>query len=305
MKAMVKVKQKVEQELSVIRTNTAGIDLGAKAHYAAVSKLRVSEGESSVASFSSDLEGLRQMVEWLKSHGVESIAMEATGIYWLSVYEYLEQAGFAVCLVHAQYVKQVAGRKSDVSDSQWIQQLHSYGLLSQAFVPADKIRELRCYVRHRRNLEQEKSESMLKIHKALDMMNVKVHHCLSDMSGVLGMKLLRLIAGGETDLNVLSSFHIKQLKSSKEEFRRSLEGNYRAEHIFMLVQGLAHFDFLAAQMSESDIMIERVLSYLTEGELPPSEEETDTEAPKNKENSHLIRPKERHFRKNQYSFNLK
>jgi transposase len=124
---MAKLNQQQGDELTMLRKNAAGIDLGSKAHYAAIPRVKVLEGESSVKSFSSDLAGVQEMSDWLKSYGIESIAMEATGVYWLSVYEYLDQAGFEVFLVHAQYVKQVAGRKSDVSDSQWIQQLHSYG----------------------------------------------------------------------------------------------------------------------------------------------------------------------------------
>ncbi len=299
---MLKEKQTFSSRLEILRPNAAGIDLGSKSHYVAVSPSKVEAGKSSVSHFSSDLLGLEEMAAWLHSYGVQSIAMETTGIYWLSVYEYLEQAGFEVCLVHAAYVKQVAGRKSDVSDSQWIQQLHSYGLLSSAFVPADKIRELRCYVRHRENLERDKSSCMLKIHKSLDMMNVKIHHCLSDMSGVIGMNILRSIAAEQTDLATLSAFYTKQIKASEVDFQRALAGNYRAEHIFMLQQNLASFDFLAAQMANCEVKIERVLSLLVEGELPP---EAPTERKDNTETNDLIRPKEKYFRKNQYRFNLK
>lgn len=296
---MVKQRKKSPKgKLPHINPFAAGIDLGAKEHYVAVSEDLVAAGQSAVRSFGADTEGLRQMCQWLKSCGVDKVAMEATGIYWLGAYEWLEGGGFDVSLVHAQYVKNVAGRKSDVSDCQWIQQLHSYGLLSKAFVPADKVRELRCYVRHRNTLEQEKADCIRRMHKALDMMNVKVHHLVTDMTGVVGLNILRAIGAGETDSTKLSEYHVKQLKSTKEELRRSLEGNYRAEHVFSMKQSLAAFDFYEGQMLGCDQQIEQVLAALTQGIMP--EEKTDVPGHRS-----WLRPKETYARKNEYRFDAK
>lgn len=296
---MAKQQKKVPKgKLAHINPYAAGIDLGAKEHYVAVSEGLVAEGQPAVRRFGADTEGLRQMCEWLKSCGVDKVAMEATGIYWLGAYEWLEGGGFEVSLVHAQHVKNVAGRKSDVSDCQWIQQLHSYGLLSKAFVPSDKVRELRCYVRHRNTLEQEKADCVRRMHKALDMMNVKVHHLVTDMTGIVGMNILRAIAGGEADSARLCEHHVKQLKSTKEELRRSLEGSYRAEHVFSLKQCLSAFDFYEGQMAECDQQIEQVLATLTEGVVP-------SEGTGPKEGDGWLRPKEAYARKNEYRFDAK
>jgi len=285
--------------LTVLNPNAAGIDIGSMEHYVAVGGHLVGPGQPTVRPFGADTEGLRQMCQWLRSCGVDKVAMETTGVYWLGVYEMLEQEGFEASLVHAKYVKNVPGRKSDVGDCQWIQQLHSYGLLTRAFVPADKVRELRCYVRHRNTLEREKADSIRRMHKALDMMNVKVHHLVTDMAGVAGMGILRAIAAGETDSGKLSGHHVKRMKATKEELRRSLEGNYRAEHVFSLRQCLSAFDFYEGQMGECDQQIEQVLAALTEGVLP------EVGTGDGGEGGGWLRPKEAYARKNEYRFDAK
>jgi len=285
--------------LTVLNPNAAGIDIGSKEHFVAVGRHLAVPGQPTVRSFGADTEGLRQMCQWLRSCGADKVAMETTGVYWFGVYEVLEQEGFEASLVHAQYVKNVAGRKSDVSDCQWIQQLHSYGLLSKAFVPADKVRELRCYVRHRNTLEREKADSIRRMHKALDMMNVKVHHLVTDMAGVAGMAILRSIAAGETDSGKLSGHHVKRMKATREELRRSLEGNYRAEHVFSLRQCLSAFDFYEGQMAECDQQIEQVLAAMTEGVLPTGGTGDDEDG------AGWLRPKETYARKNEYRFDAK
>jgi transposase len=296
-----------EPSLELINPYSAGIDLGSKEHYVGVFSTQERPKSACVRSFSTHTEGIGEMASWLKSCGVKTVAMEATGVFWLSVYEMLEQQGFEVCLIHAKYVKNVAGRKSDVQDCQWIQQLHSYGLLSNAFVPSDKVRELRSYIRHRLNLEDTKMSCIHRIHKALDMMNLKVHYHITDMVGVVGLQILRAIADGQTDANNLSEFHIKQMKASKEELRKSLEGNYRSEHVFALKQCLSAFDFYESQMLECDQQIEQVLLLLTEGFIPPTNENENQEGSHIEENdsSDLWHRPKKYARKNNYRFDVK
>ena len=280
-------------ELEKIRPDAAGIDLGSKEHVAAVGEDLVKAGQSRVRYFATHSQGVAQLVEWLLSLGVSTVAMEATGVYWMGLYEALEQGGIEVCLVNARHLKNVAGRKSDVIDAKWIQQLHSYGLLRPSFVPEQTIRDLRTYVRQRDNLKAEKSRAMLHIHKALDMMNVKVHHYITNMDGPTGMQILRAIVQGQTDASVLSQFHSKQLKVSRQDLEVSLQGNYRAAHVFALTQALERFDFAARQMQGCDLEIEKMLAQMTEGldNLPEQEQ--------------ALRPSKKKVKKNAYTFDLK
>lgn len=258
-------KGKQSSELEQIRPDAAGVDLGSKEHVVAVGEHLVKEGESRIRYFATHTKGIHELVEWLVSLGVGTVAMEATGVYWMGLYEALEQANLDVCLVNARHLKNVAGRKTDVIDAKWIQVLHSYGLLRPSHVPEQIIRDLRSYVRQRENLKQEKSRAIMHIHKALDMMNVKVHHHISNMDGPTGMKILREMVGGQTDSKALSQFHTRQLKVTKEELEISLQGNYRPAHLFALKQALDRFDFAAQQMQDCDLAIERLLAQLTEG----------------------------------------
>lgn len=250
-------------ELEVIHQKTAGIDLGATAHYVSVSRHLVDSTQESLRVFKTHQEGLESMSGWLKELGVQSVAMEATGVYWLGAYEALEKLGIEVCLVNARHVKNVSGRKSDESDSRWLQRLHSYGLLRPSFIPAEAIRDLRSYLRHRQNLEQEKSRSILHLHKSLDMMNVKVHHSIKNIDGQTGLRILRAIIAGQHDPDQLGQLHTKRLKVSKADLIKSLKGNYKAAHIFSLKQALKRYDFTVDQMKECDLQIEQMLAHLT------------------------------------------
>jgi transposase len=177
--------------------------------------------------------------------------------------------------------------------------------LSNAFVPSDKIRELRSYIRHRLNLEDEKMTCIHRMHKALDMMNVKVQYHIADMTGVVGLKILRAIAGGQTDAAFLSEFHVKQLKASKAELYKSLVGNYRLEHVFALKQSLCAFDFYERQIIECDQEIEHVLLLLTEGFIPIQADSQNQEESKEVGSEQWHRPKQSHSRKNNYRFDVK
>lgn len=279
--------------LEKIRLDAAGVDLGAKEHVVAVGEHVVGQGESQIRSFATHTQGLNELTSWLLSLEIGTVAMEATGIYWMGLYEALEQAGLEVCLVNARHLKNVSARKTDVIDAKWIQELHSYGLLRPSFVPEQIFRDLRSYVRQRESLKQEKSRAMMHVHKALDMMNVKVHHHLSSMDGSVGMNILRAITQGQTDSRILSAFHTKQLKVSREELEISLRGNYRPAHVFALTQALARFDFSCQQMEACDQRIEGLLAQIAEGldSLP--------------EKGHPLRPVKKKSRKNEYAFDLR
>lgn len=193
--------------------------------------------------------------------------MESTGIYWMGLFEILEQRGFKVLLVNARYPKNVSGRKSDVSDCEWIQQLHSYNLLPGSFVPDEPTRELRTYVRQRHRLVNQGAQQLLRIGKALQLMNVKFQNIISDIGGKLGMQVIRAIVAGEHSATELAKFHNKRLKASKEEFTLSLQGNFRPEHLFSLKQALQTYDFIQQQVSDCEEEIEKILHKWQTGEI--------------------------------------
>jgi len=281
--------------LEMVTPYAGGIDLGSNAHFVSIHPQLVSDGESATKVFSGHTAGLQKMVEWLKTHKVTTVAMEATGVYWMGPFEVLEENGIEVCLVNARHLKNVTGRKTDVMDSQWLQQLHSYGLLRPSFVPGQEVRDLRSYVRQRNQLVSEKSRAMLHIHKALDLMNVKVHHEIKNMDGPTGMKILRAISEGQTNALLLADFHSRQLKVSKEELQSSLQGNYRTPHVFALQLALERFDFLAVQIQRCELEIETLLSRMTYG--------LDTDHFLSK--GQTAKPKKRKPKKNDYQFELR
>jgi transposase len=184
-------------------------------------------------SFTSDLEAL---VGHLKSRGVESVAMESTGVYWIHLYLLLEESGIEVCLVNARDVKNVSGRKTDEKDAVWIMRLHSYGLLRNSFQPEGPIRVLRNYVRHRKNLIRHRSNLLNRIQKSLEQMNIKIHTVISDIDGVSGMKILTAIIDGERDATTLATLCDGRIKTQKETIIKSLQGIWREEHVFELSQ---------------------------------------------------------------------
>ena len=242
--------------LSLERQKVAGIDIGNSAHYVTVAAELCSENVRKFGTFTADLESL---ADWLLGLGIESVAMESTGIYWIPIFEILESRGLEVLLVNARYPKHVSGRKSDVSDSGWIQQLHSYGLLPSSFIPSAEVRELRYYVRQRSSLISHKAQYLQRIGKSLQLMNIKLQNKIARLDTQIGMSIIRAIVAGERDPKKLAEFHRKALKASKEELTASLKGNYRKEHLFALKQSLCSFDFIKSQIQECDLEIEKIL----------------------------------------------
>jgi transposase len=269
-----------KKRFKIINSKAAGIDVGSEVHYVSVGDL----SSPSVRQFGCFSEDLKSLTNWLLDVGINTVAMESTGVYWVNLYEILEQSGIEVCLVNARHIKNVPGRKTDVQDSQWLQQLHSYGLLQSSFIGSEKIRELRSYVRQRENLQGQKSRQLHLMGKALELLNIKLQKVVSKLSMQASMKIIRSIVSGERDLDILVSYKHPQMKCSDEDLKKSLDGNWRDEHIFSLKMALVSYDFFIEQMRLCDQQIEKVLSELSTG------------------SSDERRPKAGLVRQNEYSF---
>lgn len=250
---------KTRQSLSITHPNAAGIDIGSASHFVAVPPDRDEQSVREFASFTADLEAL---ADWLRACGVDTVAMESTGVYWIALFELLESRGFTVLLVNARHVKNVSGRKSDVLDCQWLQQLMTYGLLRGAFRPADEICVLRALYRQRGTLLRSQARHVQHMQKALAQMNIQLTNVLADIVGETGQKILRAIVAGERDGHVLAAMRNVRVRASAEEIAKSLQGNWRAEHLFALRQALDAFDFVGTQLAECDCEIERQLHSL-------------------------------------------
>jgi transposase len=252
--------------LSLMHPNAAGVDIGSAMHFVAVPPDRDDEPVREFASFTADLHAL---ADWLERCGVDTVAMESTGVYWIPLYELLERRGFTVLLVNARHVKNVSGRKSDVLDCQWLQQLHSFGLLSGAFRPAERVCELRSITRQRAMLLKAQARQVQHMQKALTQMNIQLANVLADVAGVTGQKIVRAIVAGERDTQTLAAYRDVRVKATEEEIAKSLEGTWRDEHLFALRQALAAYDFCGTQLAECDTEIESRLNALHRHELAP------------------------------------
>ena len=253
--------------LTITHPNAAGIDIGSASHFVAVPPDRDDEPVREFPSFTVDLNA---MADWLKACGVDSIAMESTGVYWIPLFELLESRGFTVLLVNARHVKNVSGSKSEVLDCQWLQQLMTYGLLRGAFRPADQVCVLRSLWRQRGMLLRSQARHVQHMQKALTQMNVQLANVISDVVGETGQKILRAIVAGERDGQVLGSMKNARIHASVDEIAKSLQGNWRAEHLFALKQALDGFDFIGTQLAECDREIERQLQCLQTHEGEPA-----------------------------------
>lgn len=287
---------KLPKHLEHINTMAAGIDVGSGSHYVAIP-----EGcdEVSVREFKSFTSDLYELANWLEKCGIKTIAMESTGVFWMPLYELLESRGFEVKLVDARKVKNVSGRKTDILDCQWLQQLHTYGLLNGAFRPNEQICGLRSYLRQRTMLIQQAASHIQHMQKALSQMNIQLHNVLSDITGETGMKIIRAIVAGERDPKLLASYRNRNCKLSVEVIEKSLIGHYRDEHIFSLRQALELYDTYQAKMAECDRAIEGQLTEFEDHVGKKSESKKNVEPRKTKSRcknalsfdvtSHLIR----------------
>jgi transposase len=245
-------KVKLPSHLQHINPYAAGIDVGCRSHFVAVP-----EGtcDQPVREFSSFTDDLHQIADWLLSCGVTSVVMESTGIYWIPVFEILESRGLEVRLVNARHVKNVPGRKSDVLDCQWLQRLHSYGLLEGAFRPTEHVCTLRAYVRQRMNLVRYAASHIQHMQKALAQMNLQLANVVADITGATGMRIIRAILDGERDPLVLAGLRDRRCKNSESTIARSLNGNFRPEHLFSLKQAVDLYEFYQGQIAECDRQI--------------------------------------------------
>lgn len=252
--------KKVEQQhLEQVNLYAAGIDIGSQSHFVAVPPALDSQPVREFSCFTADLES---MADWLVKIGVLTIAMESTGIYWIPAFEILESRGLEVLLVNARQVKNVSGRKTDVQDCQWLQQLHTYGLLAGAFRPEDDYVVLRSYMRQRETLVSQQSVSIQHMQKSLRQMNLLLDNVVSDVTGKTGMAIIRGILSGERAPTKLASFRDGRCKKSEKTIAASLKGNFRAEHLFTLKQSVELYDVYRAKLNDCDHQIEKHLSGL-------------------------------------------
>jgi len=257
--------------LPLVNPKAAGLDIGARAIWACVPADRDPTPVRAFGTFTPDLESL---ADWLAQAGVTTVAMESTGVYWIPVFELLEARGLEVYLVNARHLKNVPGRKSDVQDCQWIQRLHSYGLLSASFRPEAEMVALRAYLRQRAMLLAYRAAHIQHMQKALQQMNVQLTQVLSDITGVTGLQIIRAIVAGERDPLVLAQLRDPRCKSSQDEIAKALTGHYQAEHLFALQQALGLYDFYTQQVEACDAVLESQYAALRpvwdEDDPPPS-----------------------------------
>jgi len=243
--------------LERIQPDAAGIDCGQNSHFVAVPPDRDPQPVREFRTFTADL---HRLADWLTQCGVKTVAMESTGVYWIPLYEILEQRGFQVVLVNARDVHNVPGRKSDVKDCEWLRELHSVGLLRASFRPSAAIVPLRAYLRQRETLVQETSTRIHRMQKALTEMNVMLHVVVTDITGQTGLRIVRSILAGERDPERLAQHRDPRCRASHPEIVAALTGNDRAEHLFALKQNFAAYEFLLQQIAECDGEIEALLS---------------------------------------------
>ena len=236
--------------------HAAGIDIGARDIYVAVPPNSCTDNVRSFSTFTEDLHALR---DWLKQCGVTSVAMESTGVYWIPLFQILDAAGIEVCLVNARHCKNLPGRKTDVQDCQWLQYLHSVGLLRGSFRPADQVCAVRTLLRHRDALVRGAGRCVSHLHKSLTQMNVQLHHVISDLTGVTGQSILNALLAGERDPQTLAALKDHRIKASRDVIAKSLRGDWRAEHLFTLKQTHALWLQHQTLIAECDAQIEAML----------------------------------------------
>ena len=251
--------RKIQSEnlrMDVVHPDAAGIDIGNESHYVAVPPDRDSQP---VRCFGCTTAELRAMGDWLNQCGIQTVAMQSTGVYWIAVYDILEAAGLEVYLVNARDTKNLPGRKTDVQESQWLMKLHTYGLLRNSFRPPQEIRTLRTYWRQRNDLVRSAGRHIQRMQKVLTQMNIQLANVLSDVSGVTGQAIIKAILAGERDPHELAAFRDCRVKASEEKIARSLEGNWQEDLLFVLQQEQEGYEFCQKQMAECDHQLQRYL----------------------------------------------
>jgi len=263
--------QSEDPGLEVVHPHAAGIDVGNGVHYVAVRPDRDPQPVRRFECFTADL---HRLADWLRSCGVKTVAMQSTGVYWIPIYEILEERGIQVYLVNARHTKNLPGRKSDVQESQWLLKLHTYGLLNNSFQPPSEIRVLRTYWRQRGEHVRGAATCVQRMQKALTQMNVQLANVISDVSGLTGQTIVRSIVAGEHDPRKLAELSDPRIQASHEEVAKSLEGNWRPELLFVLQQEIAMYDTYQQRIAECDQQLQKHLaSFANTIPLQPTEEE--------------------------------
>lgn len=282
-----KKKEAIEFEvLSQINLHAAGLDVHAQEIWAAVPAERDAEPVQKFGTFTTELYAL---ADWLETCGITTVAMESTGVYWIPVFQILEERGLEVLLVNARYVKNVAGRKSDWLDCQWLQKLHTFGLLHASFRPEHEVCALRSLVRQRKRLIEDRVRYVQRMQKALVEMNLQLTIVLSDITGTTGMSIIRHILKGQRDPVVLAQFRDARCQHSEADIIKALQGDYRPEHLFALQQAVAFYDFFNEQIALCDQQIEAQFERLPAQPVQPAA---------------VAKPRRRRRRKNDPEFNL-
>jgi transposase len=248
--------QAEDVSLEIVHPDAAGIDIGNEAHYVAVPPKRDSDP---VRRFGCTTAELREMAAWLQDCGIRTVAMQSTGVYWIPVYDILEQAGLEVYLVNARDTKNLPGKKTDVQESQWLMKLHTYGLLRNSFRPPQEIRMMRTYWRQRNDLIRSAARNIQRIQKVLTQMNIQLSNVISDLSGVTGQAIIGAILAGERDPKRLAELRDGRIRATPEQIAQSLEGNWQDDLLFILKQEQAAYEFCQRQMAECD---QRLKQYL-------------------------------------------
>ena len=278
--------------MSQLNLNAAGIDVGASSHFVAVPHDRA---EHPVREFGAYTVDLYHLADWLTECEIETVAMESTGVYWIPLFGVLEERGFEVMLVDPRKLKSVPGRKTDVSDCQWLRQLHTYGLLASAFRPDAQIRRLRSYLRQRSMLVEYASHHVQHMQKALTQMNIKLHHVISDITGKTGMAIIGAIITGERDPQKLAQLRDYRTRADEKTIAKSLEGHWRPEHLFELSQAVELYSTYQEKIAECDRQSEAHLSTFedrSDGEPPksrPGRKRPQGNAPRFDLRTHLYR----------------
>jgi transposase len=269
---------KLPKHLQHLNQKAAGIDIGSRSHFVAIPE---GMAEQSVREFSTFTDDLEALADWLVSCGITTVAMESTGIYWIPVFEIIERRGIEVRLVNAHHVKNVPGRKSDVLDCQWLQQLHTYGLMRGAFRPKSQVCELRSYVRQRATLIRNAASHIQHMQKALAQMNILLHNVVTDITGMTGMRIIKAILAGERNPHKLAAMRDIRCKNDAATIARSLHGTYSKEHLFSLKQAVELYEFYLKQIADCDQQIlEQLKSFDTKHDDKDSDNDNDPKAPR-------------------------
>lgn len=268
--------------MSQVHPHAAGVDIGAHEIMVCVPG---GENTQLVRSFGNYTADLQSIAAWLKEHHIETVAMESTGVYWIPLFETLEAAGFHCCLISSRSLRRIPGRKSDVLDCQWIQTLHSYGLLESSFRPEADLIALRTLLRHRAQLLEHRAPHVLHMKKALLQMNIQLSQALSDVTGVTGLAIIRAIVAGERDPHKLAALRNYRCHKDEEEIAKALTGTWREEHLFVLKQSLEMYDFYTRQIEACDAEIERSYAQVRPGE-DGSDDDDLPPLPEHKRKSH-------------------